>query len=160
VDAWLRPSRLRRLRTCANWNSCPRFDESHMLSASWLITGCSRWEYTIRLPAPNAAIARTTADDALAGFRRDDAHYGYGPVCAVLSQRFGATFEFTTTGGNCTALVATLEGGYRVLITDGGDMVGSLTPLSQRDGSDGFAIGVYFLDADGCWGGDATRLGG
>jgi antitoxin (DNA-binding transcriptional repressor) of toxin-antitoxin stability system len=69
------------------------------------------------------------------------AHYGYGPVCAVLSQRFGATFEFTTTGGNCTALVATLEGGYEVLITDGGDMVGSLTPLSQRDGSEGFAIG-------------------
>jgi hypothetical protein len=26
------------------------------------------------------------------------AHYGYGPVGAVLSQRFGATFEFTTTG--------------------------------------------------------------
>jgi hypothetical protein len=25
------------------------------------------------------------------------AHYGYAPVCAVLSQRFGATFEFTTT---------------------------------------------------------------
>jgi hypothetical protein len=82
------------------------------------------------------------------------AHYGYGPVCAVLSQRFGATFEFTTTGGNCTALVATLEGGYRVLITDGGDMIGSLTPLSQRDGSEGFVIGVYPLDADGCWGGD------
>jgi hypothetical protein len=40
------------------------------------------------------------------------------------------------------------------LITDGGDMVGSLTPLSQRDGSEGFAIGVYPLDADGCWGGD------
>jgi hypothetical protein len=82
------------------------------------------------------------------------AHYGYGPVCAVLSQRFGATFEFTTTGGNCTALVATLEGGYEVLITDGGDMVGSLTPLSQRDGLEGFAVGVYPLDADGCWGGD------
>lgn len=49
---------------------------------------------------------------------------------------------------------ATLEGGYEVLITDGGDMVGSLTPLSQRDGSEGFAIGVYPLDADGCWGGD------
>jgi hypothetical protein len=40
------------------------------------------------------------------------------------------------------------------LISDGGDIVGSLTPLSQRDGSEGFAIGVYPLDADGCWGGD------
>jgi hypothetical protein len=29
------------------------------------------------------------------------AHYGYAPVCAVLSQRFGATFEFTTTAHHC-----------------------------------------------------------
>jgi hypothetical protein len=75
----------------------------------------------------------------------------YARSCRSASAQLSNSLQ---PGENCTALVATLEGGYEVLITDGGDMVGSLTPLSQRDGSEGFAIGVYPLDADGCWGGD------
>ena len=50
---------------------------------------------------------------------------GFAEVCAALSDRFGTSFELQNTGGNCVTLMAHLEGGIKVLITD---CVGTLSP--------------------------------
>ena len=44
--------------------------------------------------------------------------FGFAEICAALSDRFGTRFELENTGGNCVTLVAKLEGGIEVLITD------------------------------------------
>jgi hypothetical protein len=62
------------------------------------------------------------------------AHYGYAPVCAVLSQRFGATFEFTTTGGNCTSTSnsgGVAEGVVTALVDEG--FTGPLARVACED---------------------------
>ncbi|MFZ3292771.1 MAG: hypothetical protein WA622_09710 [Mycobacterium sp.] len=43
---------------------------------------------------------------------------GFAEVCAALSDRFGTSFELQNTGGNCVTLMARLECGIEVLITD------------------------------------------
>jgi hypothetical protein len=73
---------------------------------------------------------------------------GFADVCAALSAHFGTRFELQNPGGNCVTLVAKLESGFEVLITDCEDM---LSPMrSHLDGSAfGFYVGVYRVDADG-----------
>jgi hypothetical protein len=74
------------------------------------------------------------------GYTGED--FGFAEICAVLFERFGTRFELQHTGGNCVTLVAQLEGGIQVLITD---CVGTLSPIQWHlDGrAAGFFIGVY-----------------
>jgi hypothetical protein len=67
---------------------------------------------------------------------------GFAEVCAALSDRFGTSFELPNTGGNCVTLMAKLECGIKVLITD---CVGTLSPIQWHlDGrASGFFVGVY-----------------
>ena len=67
---------------------------------------------------------------------------GFAEVCAALSDRFGTSFELQNTGGNCVTLMAKLEGGIQVLVTD---CVGTLSPIQWHfDGrAAGFFVGVY-----------------
>jgi hypothetical protein len=67
---------------------------------------------------------------------------GFAEVCAALSGRFGTRFGLVNTGGNCVTLVAKLEGGIELLITD---CVGTLSPFRWHlDGrAAGFFVGVY-----------------
>jgi hypothetical protein len=51
---------------------------------------------------------------------------GFAEVCAALSDRFGTSFELQNTGGNCVTLMAKLECGIELLITD---CVGTLSPV-------------------------------
>jgi hypothetical protein len=71
-----------------------------------------------------------------------DEDFGFAEICAVLSERFGTQFELQHTGGNCVTIVAQLEGGIQVLITD---CVSTLSPIQWHlDGrAAGFFIGVY-----------------
>lgn len=66
---------------------------------------------------------------------------GYAEICAALSARFGTRFEVQNAGGNCLTLVATLEGGIELLITD---CENTLSPVAwHRDGrAAGFYVGV------------------
>jgi hypothetical protein len=77
---------------------------------------------------------------------------GFAEVCAALSDRFGTSFELQNTGGNCVTLMAKLECGIELLITD---CVGTLSPVKWHlDGrAAGFFVGVYRaeLDADGAY---------
>ena len=77
---------------------------------------------------------------------------GFAEVCAALSDRFGTSFELQNTGGNCVTLMARLECGIELLITD---CVGTLSPFRWHlDGrAAGFFVGVYRseLDADGVY---------
>ena len=74
-------------------------------------------------------------------------HFGYAPICEQINRQHGIDLGLEHTGGGCWALTADLPGGSKLYVTDGGDAVGSLTPLSQRtpeyDAQFGFAIGVY-----------------
>jgi hypothetical protein len=78
--------------------------------------------------------------------------FGFAEVCAALSDRFGTSFELENTGGNCVTLMAKLEGGIELLITDCED---TLSPVKWHlDGrAAGFYISVYRaeLDADGAY---------
>ncbi len=78
--------------------------------------------------------------------------FGFAEVCAALSDRFGTSFELQNTGGNCVTLMARLECGIELLITD---CVGTLSPFRWHlDGrAAGFFVGVYrvALDADGAY---------
>jgi hypothetical protein len=67
---------------------------------------------------------------------------GFAEVCAALSDRFGTSFELQNTGGNCVTLMAKLECGIELLITD---CVGTLSPVKWHlDGrAAGFFVGVY-----------------
>jgi hypothetical protein len=67
---------------------------------------------------------------------------GFAEVCAALSDRFGTSFELQNTGGNCVTLMAKLECGIELLITD---CVGTLSPFRWHlDGrAAGFFVGVY-----------------
>jgi hypothetical protein len=77
---------------------------------------------------------------------------GFAEVCAALSGRFGTSFELLNTGGNCVTLMARLECGIELLITD---CVGTLSPVKWHfDGrAAGFFVDVYRaeLDADGAY---------
>jgi hypothetical protein len=66
---------------------------------------------------------------------------GFAEVCAALSDRFGTSFELQNTGGNCITLMARLECGIELLITD---CVGTLSPFRWHlDGrAAGFFVGV------------------
>ena len=68
--------------------------------------------------------------------------FGFAEICAALSDRFGTSFELQNTGGNCVTLMAKLECGIELLITD---CVGTLSPVAWHlDGrAAGFFIGVY-----------------
>ena len=69
-------------------------------SASWLITGCSGWECTIRPPARmqpwhgRPMMTRSQDFDAMS------AHYGYAPVCAVLSHHHVAVVSYLLDRNN------------------------------------------------------------
>jgi hypothetical protein len=77
---------------------------------------------------------------------------GFAEICAVLCERFGTRFALQNTGGNCVTLIAHLECGIELLITD---CVGTLSPVKWHlDGrAAGFFVGVYraALDADGAY---------
>ncbi len=81
----------------------------------------------------------------MTGYSEED--FGFAEICAVLSERFGTRFKLHNTGGNCVTLVAQLEGGIQVLITD---CVGTLSPFQWHlDGrAAGFFIGVYRAGLD------------
>src|SRR5271157_122517 len=68
--------------------------------------------------------------------------FGFAEICAALSDRFGTSFELQNTGGNCVTLMARLECGIELLITD---CVGTLSPFRWHlDGrAAGFFVGVY-----------------
>ena len=74
----------------------------------------------------------------------------YSAICAALGDRFGTRFWVQNTGGSCMTMVARMEGGFALVITDCED---TLSPIaSHRDGrANGFYVGVYrtTLDADG-----------
>jgi hypothetical protein len=72
----------------------------------------------------------------------DEGGFGFVEICALLCERFGARFALQNAGGNCVTLVAHLEGGIKVLITD---CVGTLSPIQWHfDGrAAGFFVGVY-----------------
>ena len=72
---------------------------------------------------------------------------GFAEVCAALSGRFGTSFELQNTGGNCVTLMARLECGIELLITD---CVGTLSPFRWHlDGrAAGFFVGVYRAELD------------
>jgi hypothetical protein len=72
---------------------------------------------------------------------------GFAEVCAALSDRFGTSFELQNTGGNCVTLVAKLEGGIDVLITDCEE---TLSPAAWHlDGrATGFYVGVHRAELD------------
>jgi hypothetical protein len=72
----------------------------------------------------------------------DDEDCGFAEICAVLCERFGTRFKLQNTGGNCVTIVAQLQGGMQVLITD---CVGTLSPIQGHlDGrAAGFFVGVY-----------------
>jgi hypothetical protein len=76
-----------------------------------------------------------------------DEDFGFAEICAVLSERFGTRFKLQNTGGNCVTLMAQLEGGIKVLITD---CVGTLSLIQWHfDGrASGFFIGVYRCELD------------
>lgn len=72
----------------------------------------------------------------------DDEDFSFAEICALLSKRFGTRFALQNTGGTCVTLMAQLEGGIQVLITD---CVGTLSPIQWHlDGrAAGFFVGVY-----------------
>jgi hypothetical protein len=72
----------------------------------------------------------------------DGKDWGFAEISAILFKRFGARFALQNAGGNCVTLVAHLEGGIKVLITD---CVGTLSPIQWHfDGrAAGFFVGVY-----------------
>ena len=74
----------------------------------------------------------------------------YTVICTALGDRFGTRFWVQNTGGNCLTMVARLEGGIELLITDCAD---TLSPVGWHlDGrASGFYVGVYrpTVDADG-----------
>ena len=76
--------------------------------------------------------------------------YCYSAICIALGDRFGTRFWVQNTGGSCLTMVARLEGGMELLITDCED---TLSPVGwHRDGrAKGFHVGVYrtTLDAEG-----------
>lgn len=63
----------------------------------------------------------------------EDLDRDYGQLCKDLTARFGTEFEIESTGGGCWALVATLENGYLVVITNGNGIDG-LTPRAEMEG--------------------------
>jgi hypothetical protein len=68
--------------------------------------------------------------------------FDFTEVCAALSERFGTSFELENTGGNCVTLMAKLECGMELLITD---CEGTLSPVKcHLDGrAAGLFVGVY-----------------
>jgi len=79
--------------------------------------------------------------------RSDEQDFGYAEICTELAERFGTTFEVENTGGNCVTIVAKLEGGIQVLITD---CEGTLSPIEWHlDGrSAGFYVGLHPAEPD------------
>jgi hypothetical protein len=64
-----------------------------------------------------------------------------------MSDRFGTRFELENTGGNCVTLVAKLEGGIEVLITDCEE---TLSPAAWHlhGRAAGFYVGVHRAELD------------
>jgi hypothetical protein len=79
---------------------------------------------------------------------------GFTQVSCDLQDRFGAMFSFGYAGG-CVNMVAFLEGGLVVNVTDYQDCF--LTPIHQRNGL-GFTVGVY--TTEGFANGDPLSLYG
>jgi hypothetical protein len=74
----------------------------------------------------------------------------YTAICTALGDRFGTRFWVQNTGGSCMTMMARLEGGFALVITDCED---TLSPVGWHlEGSaKGFYVGVYRTtqDADG-----------
>jgi hypothetical protein len=80
----------------------------------------------------------------------DEEDFGFAKICAVLSESFGTRFALQNTGRDCVTIVAQLEGGIKVLITD---CVGTLSPIQWHleARAAGFFVGIYHreLGTDG-----------
>jgi hypothetical protein len=80
---------------------------------------------------------------------RDDRDLGYTDICAGLSARFGTRFRVERVG-ECVTMVAKLEGGIEVMITDCGESLSSVDAhLAGR--AAGFYVGIHAaaIDLDG-----------
>jgi hypothetical protein len=77
----------------------------------------------------------------------DDEDFGFAEICAVLSERFRTRFKLQNSGGDCVTLVAHLEGGIELLITDCEE---TLSPAAWHlDGrAAGFYVGVHRAELD------------
>jgi hypothetical protein len=66
----------------------------------------------------------------------------YTAVCTALGDRFGTRFWVQNTGGNCMTMMARLEGGIALVITDCED---TLSPVGWHwaGRAKGFYVGVY-----------------
>ena len=77
---------------------------------------------------------------------RDEHDLGYTEICAGLSARDGTSFGLETVG-ECITMVAKLEGGIEVRITDCGE---SLTPVARHldARAPGFYVGIHTAATD------------
>lgn len=71
----------------------------------------------------------------------DDEDFGYADICAELAKRFGTGFRVEATG-SCMTMIANLEGGVQVVITD---CEATLSPIQRhREGrAAGFYVGLH-----------------
>ena len=81
----------------------------------------------------------------MTGYTEED--LGFAEICAVLSERFGTRFALQNAGGNCVTLMAHLEGGIKVLITD---CVGTLSPIQWHLDGHAAVSGHVFPGLRGC----------
>lgn len=72
--------------------------------------------------------------------RSEEQDFGYAAICDELAERFGTGFRVEVTG-SCVTMVANLEGGLEVVITD---CEAALSPIEgHRDGrAAGFYVGL------------------
>jgi hypothetical protein len=86
------------------------------------------------------AVRRATISDS------NEHNLGYAEICAELAERFGTGFRVEVTG-SCVTMVANLEGGIQVLITD---CEAALSPIERhRDGgAAGFYVGLHPAEPD------------
>ncbi len=72
-----------------------------------------------------------------------DDDFGYAEICAELAERFGTAFRVEVTG-TCATMIANLEGGIQVVITD---CEAALSPIARhRAGSaGGFYVGLRIV---------------
>ncbi|MFA1706051.1 hypothetical protein ACDT10_24480 [Mycobacterium intracellulare] len=73
--------------------------------------------------------------------RSDDEDFGYADICAELAERFGTSVRVEVIG-RCMTIIANLEGGLQVVITD---CEATLSPIERhREGrAAGFYVGLH-----------------
>lgn len=71
---------------------------------------------------------------------------GYDPIRQAVQEAIGAPLSLWTTGGGCMALIAELEGGAEIVVTDSEDTLSSwdARAAAKVQGTTyGYAVGVY-----------------